>query len=98
LAKYGGVGGSGGGGGGSNTNIKLKYKVDVSYTNNSGIQSSESFASKTSSNRILAQYGTKASLTITLQKCMPGVDYKVKITCGEQKYDRTVNSLTLSVS
>lgn len=97
LAKYGGVGGSGGGGSDS-SNVKLKYKVDVRYTNNAGIQTSESFASKTSSGNIIAQPGSRATISVTLLRCMPNTDYQVKILYGEEQYSLRVNSLTLTVS
>jgi hypothetical protein len=98
LAKYGGVGGSGGGGNSTNTNIKLKYKVDVNYINNQGVTTQATFDSKTSSNRLLIQKGSKATLTITLQRCLPNTDYIIKIVYGTQQYTRQVNSLTLSVA
>lgn len=95
LAKYGGVGGSGGSG---SSDVKLKYKVDIKYTNNAGIEQNAFFASKTSSNSILAQAGTKATVTITLQRCLPNTNYVVKLSYGEQHSTLYVNSLTLTAS
>ena len=97
LAKYGGVGGSGGGGSDS-SNVKLKYKVDIRYINNAGIQTSESFASKTTSGNIIAQPGSRATISVTLLRCMPNTNYQVKILYGKEQYSLIVNSLTLTVS
>ena len=95
LAKYGGVGGSGGSG---SSDVKLKYKVDIHYINNAGIEQNASFASKTSSNNILAKAGTRATITITLQRCLPNTNYAVILTYGGKPITLEVNSLTLTVS
>jgi hypothetical protein len=96
LAKYGGVGGNGGTGGSSN--IKLKYKVDIQYINNANIESSSTFNSKTTANKLLIKDGSTATVTITLQRCLPNTKYAVQIMYGESKYTTSVDSLSLSVS
>lgn len=98
LAKYGGVGGSGSGGGSGSSNVKLKYKVDLQYVNNADITSAGTFASGSSSNKILAKDGSIATITVTLQRCAPDTKYAVQIIYGEQKYTKQVDSLSLFVS
>jgi hypothetical protein len=76
------VGGSGGSGG-TSSNVKLKYKVDVDYINNADKTDTQSYGSNSKNNRILIKSGTYATVTITLQKCIPNVMYNVKINYGE---------------